>query len=61
MRQRKLAPDDDERPPTSVHDFPADETLDGFGGGPRCPHVLDAPDDPAKVFERAGAAVQISG
>jgi len=55
------AQDYDERTRTRVHDLPTDEFFDGLGGGPRGPHVLDAPDDSAKLFERAGAAAQISG
>jgi len=61
MRERIFASDDDERAAAGVHDLSADEALDRFGDGPCGPHVLDAPDDPAKLFERAGAAVQISG
>ena len=60
MRERKFAADDDEGARAGVQDVPADEGFDGFGSRPCRASALDAPDDPAKVFECGGAAVQIS-
>jgi hypothetical protein len=60
MVERKFPADGEDRPRVGLHELAAEHGLGRLRRDTEWPRVLDAPDHPAQIVERAGAGPRVS-